>query len=133
MRQIPPGKTFHLEGLDLICDEAVDREKTDRYRIVVARAQGQESKVIFVHVDDENDNSPDCFGIKAVLVRSDPQFVPWNCIDEDANLNGTIGFKVIKDTEAVLEVNSDGFKVAPLTGDPQHFSVLVYDRSTELG
>uniref|UniRef100_A0A1I7VWP6 Cadherin domain-containing protein n=1 Tax=Loa loa TaxID=7209 RepID=A0A1I7VWP6_LOALO len=108
LRQIPAGKTFHLQEQNLICAEVLDREQVNFYRLVVAESDSLKSRVISVQVDDENDNSPQCFGTKAILVGSKSLFVPWNCLDKDAGLNGTVG-------------------------DPEYFSVLVYDRHTNNG
>uniref|UniRef100_A0A915PHT5 Cadherin domain-containing protein n=1 Tax=Setaria digitata TaxID=48799 RepID=A0A915PHT5_9BILA len=133
LRQIPRGKTFHFEGQDLVCDEVLDREKVSSYRLVVAGSNDSMKKIISVQVDDENDNFPECFGTKAILVGSESSFIPWNCFDKDAGLNGTIGYKVVKNAEIVSEINDNGFTVSPFTGDLQHFSVLVYDRNDGVG
>uniref|UniRef100_A0A0R3RQB5 Cadherin-related tumor suppressor n=1 Tax=Elaeophora elaphi TaxID=1147741 RepID=A0A0R3RQB5_9BILA len=133
LRQIPPGKIFRLEGENLICMEMLDREQVNSYRLVVSESGGLKSRVISVQVDDENDNSPECFGIKTILVGSESLFVPWNCLDKDAGLNGTIGYKVLKNEEIISKINNSGFIVKPFTGDPKYFSVLVYDRSTDNG
>lgn len=133
LRQIPAGEAFHLEEHNLICDERLDREEVDFYRLVVATTEGLKSVVVSVQVDDENDNSPECFGTRAVLVGPEPSFIPWNCFDKDAGLNGTIGYKVIGSEGTVSGMNSSGFLVRPFAGDPLYLSVLVYDRSTENG
>lgn len=133
LRQIPSGTTFRLQEQNLICDELLDREQINFYRLVIAERHGLKSRIISVQVDDENDNSPECFGTKAVLVRSESLFVSWNCSDKDAGLNGTIGYEVIRSTEIVSKVNDTGFTVNPFTGDPKYFSVLVYDRNTKSG
>ncbi|MCP9261910.1 Cadherin domain-containing protein [Dirofilaria immitis] len=129
LRQIPSRKAFRFQGQYLICDEMLDREQVNFYRLVVAESRSSKSKIIYIQVDDENDNSPECFGTKAILVGSDSSFVPWNCLDKDDGLNGTIGFKIIRNTGIVPEVNDTGFIVNSFTGDPQYFSVLVYDRN----
>ncbi|VIO94296.1 Uncharacterized protein BM_BM7425 [Brugia malayi] len=130
LRQIPAGKAFLFQQQNLICIDVLDREQVDFYRLVVAESDGLKSMVITVQVDDENDNSPECFGTKAVLVGSESSFVPWNCLDRDAGLNGTIGYKVMESSEIVSEINDSGFIVSSFSGDPKYFSVLVYDRNT---
>ncbi|EJW84112.1 cadherin domain-containing protein, partial [Wuchereria bancrofti] len=133
LRQIPAGKAFLFQQQNLICVDVLDREQVDFYRLVVAESDGLKSRVITVQVDDENDNSPECFGTKAVLVGSESSFVPWNCLDRDAGLNGTIGYKVMESSEIVSEINDSGFIVSSFSGDPKYFSVLVYDRNTNSG
>lgn len=133
LRQIPPGKAFRLQEQNLICVEMLNREEVNFYRLIVAESRGWKSKVILVEVVDENDNSPECFGTKAVLVGSESSFVPWTCSDKDAGLNGTIGYKIIKSEEGILDINNNGFIIRPFTGEPKYFSVLVYDRNTNSG
>ncbi|CAG9540793.1 unnamed protein product [Cercopithifilaria johnstoni] len=134
LRQIPPGNTFRLQEQNLICMEMLDREQVNLYRLVVAENHGLKLRVILIHVDDENDNSPECFGTKAILVESESSsFVPWNCSDKDAGLNGTIGYKIMRSEEIISDINDNGFMVKPFIGDPKYFSVLVYDRNTNNG
>ncbi|VDP11182.1 unnamed protein product [Onchocerca flexuosa] len=130
LRQIPPGKTFRFKEQNLICDEVLDREEVNFYHLVV-ESRGLKSKVISIQVDDENDNSPECFGTKAILVGSESSFVSWNCLDKDDGLNGTIGYKVLRNAEIVSEINDTGFVVSSFTGDPQDFTVLAYDRNAK--
>ncbi|VBB26047.1 unnamed protein product [Acanthocheilonema viteae] len=133
LRQIPPGKAFRLQEQNLICVEVLDREQVNFYRLVVAEGYGLKRRVISIQVDDENDNSPECLGTKAILVGSESSFVPWNCSDKDAGLNGTIGYKIMRSEEIISSMNDNGFIVRPFTGDPKYFSVLVYDRNTNNG
>lgn len=133
LRQIPPGKAFRLQGRNLICVEVLNREEISFYRLIIAESHRLKSRVISIQVDDENDNSPECFGPKAILIGSESLFVPWNCSDKDAGLNGTIGYKVTRSEKIISEMTDNGFTVRPFIGDPKYFSVLVYDRNSNSG
>ncbi|VDN04918.1 unnamed protein product [Thelazia callipaeda] len=131
IRQIPFGNAFRLHGKNLICDDVLDREKMNSYRLLLENLN-KESIMVLVEVMDENDNFPQCNGTHAILIRQESsQFFPWECFDKDEGLNAAIGFQVLQKADSILDVNKHGFTVDPFKGALQHFSVLIYDRNTE--